>query len=167
LLRLSVEGLVGLLQARATVKQEVRAAMTVIGSQANNPLKFSPNAQAALRQLLSGQTLPGFLGPEQALRDASEDLIAHQVATMAGMRAAIDALLSRFDPAGLQARLGDASLLDAVLPLHRKGKLWESFTQLYAEISDEARQDFEKVFGEAFVAAYEAQIDALRRRLRP
>ena len=48
---------------RAATKHELRAQVTVIQSRNNNPLKFSPDAQAALEQLLQ-PPVRGFLpGP--------------------------------------------------------------------------------------------------------
>src|SRR5206468_9514259 len=52
LLREATAGLLDLLAARAMTKREVRADMTVIVASDNNPLKFSPDMEAALTHLL-------------------------------------------------------------------------------------------------------------------
>ena len=52
LLREATGGLLDLLAARAMTKREVRADMTVIVAKDNNPLKFSPDMEAALTHLL-------------------------------------------------------------------------------------------------------------------
>jgi FHA domain-containing protein len=95
------------------------------------------------------------------MRDAFDDLRAHQLAFMAGMKAALDGVLQRFDPKHLEGRLTQRSLLSSLLPASRKAQMWEVFQTLYAQISSEASDDFHELFGKAFLAAYEAQIDAL------
>ena len=44
----------------------------------------------------------------------------------------------------------------------RRARLWELFNEMFAEISREAEDDFEALFGREFVRAYEEQIDRLR-----
>jgi len=158
LLATACEGTVELLQARATLKQELRADVTMIGARDNNPLKFVPDGQAALAQLLAAQPVRGFMEPGRAMRDAYDDLLAHQIGFVAGMRAAMQGLVARFDPKVLEHRLATRSVLDAMLPAARKARLWELFNSLYAEVSREAEDDFHRLFGRAFVKAYEEQI---------
>ncbi|HQP67141.1 MAG TPA: type VI secretion system-associated FHA domain protein TagH [Quisquiliibacterium sp.] len=162
LLRASTQGTVDLLQARATLKREMKSDVTMIASSDNNPLKFSPDAQAALAHLLSNQSIRGFMDPVPALRDAYQDLLAHQVGFVAGMRAAMQGLIGRFDPQELEGLLTRKSVLDAMLPMTRRARLWELFTEMFAEISREAEDDFEALFGREFVRAYEEQINRLR-----
>ncbi|PKO58097.1 MAG: type VI secretion system-associated FHA domain protein TagH [Betaproteobacteria bacterium HGW-Betaproteobacteria-19] len=162
MLRESVQGTVELLIARAATKREVRADVTMIVSKHNNPLKFSPDVNFALMQLLTPQG-SGFMGPEEAMRDAYDDLRAHQIGFIAGMRAALSSVLTRFTPAELENRLSTKSLLDSVLPANRKAKLWDLYEQRYSEISREAEDDFHSLFGREFLKAYEAQIDQLQR----
>jgi FHA domain-containing protein len=162
LLRQAVEGTVDLLHARAATKREVRAEVTMIVAKGNNPLKFSPDAAVALGHLI----VPlgrGFMPPRQALRDAYDDLRAHQMGVMAGMRAALAAVLARFAPDRLERRLAQKSVLDALLPMNRKAKLWDLFHELYGDISREAEDDFHALFGREFVRAYEAQIRQLEQ----
>ena len=68
-------------------------------------------------------------------------------------------MLARFEPAGLEARVASHSLLDRLQPSGRKARLWELFGQHYAELAREAAEDFNALFGKAFLAAYEQQID--------
>ena len=49
-----------------------------------------------------------------------------------------------------------------MLPMTRRARLWELFTEMFAEISREAEDDFEALFGREFVRAYEEQINRLR-----
>ncbi len=159
--REAVQGTLDLLLARALTKREVRAEATMIVAGENNPLKFSPNVEAALMHLL-GPTGRGFMPPNRALRDAYDDLRSHQFGFMAGMRAALGGVLQRFDPQKLEQRLTQQRVLDAVLPMYRKAGLWELFAELYGEISKEAEDDFHTLFGREFLRAYQAQIARLR-----
>jgi len=160
--REAVQGTVELLIARAATKREVRADVTMIVSKNNNPLKFSPDVDFALMQLINPQG-GGFMGPAEAMRDAYDDLRAHQIGFIAGMRAALASVLARFTPAELEARLTSRSLFDSVLPANRKAKLWDLYEQRYQDISREAEDDFHSLFGREFLKAYEAQIEQLQR----
>lgn len=158
----SARGTVDLLVARAALKREVRAEATMIVARENNPLKFSPTAEVALGHLL-GPTVRGFIEPQRALRDAFDDLRAHQLAFLAGMRAALEGLLQRFDPASLESRLTQKSVLSSLLPAARKAQLWSVFQQEYQQIAGELSDDFHQVFGREFLRAYEAQLDSLNQ----
>jgi FHA domain-containing protein len=162
LLHESARGTVDLLVARAALKREVRAEATMIVARENNPLKFSPTAEVALGHLL-GPSVRGFIGPQQAMRDAFDDLRAHQLAFLAGMRAALEGLLGRFDPASLEGRLTQKSVLSSLLPAARKAQLWTVFQQEYKQIAGELTDDFHQVFGREFLRAYEAQLDSLNQ----
>ncbi|MFY9458760.1 MAG: type VI secretion system-associated FHA domain protein TagH, partial [Aquabacterium commune] len=158
----STRGAVDLLVARAALKREIRAEVTMIVAKENNPLKFSPSAEVALNHLLSPPAR-GFMPAGPAIRDAYDDLRAHQFAFVAGMRAALEGLLQRFDPAELEGRLTQKSMLSSLLPATRKARMWDVFTELYGQISAEASDDFHELFGKAFLVAYEAHIDQLQR----
>src|SRR5262245_13333089 len=161
LLREAVQGTLDLLRARGLTKSEMRADVTMIMAQDNNPLKFSPSVEAALSHLLAPQ-MHGFMPPLRAMKDAYDDLRAHQLGFLAGMRAALEEVLARFSPQELGKRLTDSSFLDELLPMNRKAKLWGQFVERYAAISSEAREDFNAAFGKAFRRAYEAQVKSLR-----
>jgi type VI secretion system FHA domain protein len=155
LLHEATRGLIDLLAARANAKRQARADMTMIVSKDNNPLKFSPNVETALAQLLVPRGR-GFMPPLRAVGDAYEDLRLHQQGFMAGMRSALALILTRFDPNELEKRLSDNSMVNSILPTTRKAKLWDMFGQLYGDISKEAESDFHALFGEEFLRAYQA-----------
>jgi predicted component of type VI protein secretion system len=162
LMRESLRGTLDLLLDRALTKREVRAKSTVIAARENNPLKFSPTVEAAFNNLLAprGQD---FMQPVDAVRDAYNDLRSHQLGFMAGMRAALGGVLARFDPAHLEARLTGKSVLASLVPSTRRAKLWELYEELFRDISKEAEDDFQTLFGREFLRAYEAQIDKLEQ----
>lgn len=163
LLRESTQGTLDLLLARAMTKREIRADVTLILGKENNPLKFSPTVEVALTHLLT-PTGMGFMTPEAAMKDAYADLRAHQFGFMAGMRAALAGVLARFDPETLERRLTEKTMLDNLLPISRRAKLWDLYIQLYGNISQEVEEDFHTLFGKEFLRAYEEQVERLRTK---
>ena len=90
------------------------------------------------------------------------DLVGHTIGTMSGTRAALDGMLDRFAPQQLEGRLAGKGMLDSLMPMGRKAKLWELYLQRHDSIRDEARDNFHELFGKAFLEAYERQVDQLR-----
>ncbi len=159
----ATRGTVDLLVARAALKREIRAEVTMIVTRENNPLKFSPSAEVALGHLLSPPAR-GFMESDKAMRDAYDDLRAHQFGFLAGMRAALEGILKRFDPVILEAKLTQKkSMLSSLIPAKRKAQMWDVFTELYGQISSEASDDFHELFGKEFLRAYNEYIDQLAK----
>jgi type VI secretion system protein len=162
MLRESTVGTMGVLMARAVTKRESRLEMTMIGSVANNPLKFFPDAAHALAQMLASPH-PGYMAPVAAYANAYDDLKAHELAMMAGMNAALAGVLQRFDPLAIEQRLQVPGVFDKLLMANRKAKLWDRLVELYKDMSNEVDDDFQRLFGEKFGVAYEEQMQRLRQ----
>ncbi|CAI8707124.1 type VI secretion system-associated FHA domain protein TagH [Pseudomonas soli] len=160
--RLMVEGLIDVLRARSSLKGEFRMQQTTIAPVQNNPLKFAPNADEALLLLLR-EGNQAFMAPDQAVRDSFDDLRAHQLAVMAGIEAALKHLLKRFEPARLEERLAPAAGLAKLFGGSRQAHCWQQFTELYSQISREAEDDFQDLFGREFSRAYEAHSQRIQR----
>jgi FHA domain-containing protein len=162
LLREATKGTIELLGARAALKREMRANVTMIVATENNSLKFSPSVDVALQYLL-GPRMSGFMPPVESMRDAYDDLRAHQLGVMAGMKAALAGVIQRFDPANVESKVTAASGLSSLLPSTRKAKLWELFQEVYHQLAADAEEDFHAIYGVAFLRAYQeyvAQIDS-------
>jgi len=162
LLRATVSGALGLLAARTIAKRELGAGRTMPQTQQNNPLKFASSVDAALAQLLAPPQR-GFIAPLVAVEAAFDDLRAHEMAVLAGMRAALESVLARFDPQTLESRLSSKGVWDNLMPLNHKARLWERYGEQHAEIMREIDDDFDALFGDAFLDAYEAQLARLAR----
>ncbi|MBC3949940.1 type VI secretion system-associated FHA domain protein TagH [Pseudomonas folii] len=160
--RLMVEGLIDVLRARTSLKGEFRMQQTMIRPVENNPLKFAPNADEALLLLLRHGN-QAFMPPDQAVSDSFDDLRAHQLAVMAGVEAAIKHLLKRFEPSELETRMSKPGGLSNLLPGSRQAQYWQQFSELYNNISREAEDDFQDLFGREFSRAYEEHSARLRR----
>jgi type VI secretion system FHA domain protein len=161
MLREATAGTMGVLMGRALTKRESRLEMTMISPQANNPLKFFPDADSALMQMM-GAGMPGYMAPPRAFANAFDDIKAHELAIIAGMRAALAGVLGRFDPQAIEARLEVGGMMDKLLASSRKARMWDRMVELYTQLASEADSDFHRLFGEAFSKAYEEQIERLR-----
>lgn len=159
MLREALRGTMAVLRARSMTRREARLDVTLIVARDNNPLKFFPDVDSALAQMLTGRGA-GYLPPAEALERAFDDIESHELAVIVGMRAGLAEVLGRFDPASIEAQLKAGGVIDKVLS-NRKAKLWDLFVERQADVSREAEDDFQRLFGKAFNDAYEAQIDAL------
>jgi FHA domain-containing protein/type VI secretion system protein len=161
ILREAIAGTMSVLLARAMTKRENRLDMTVLGVGANNPLKFFPDAESALAQLLTG-AMAGYMTPLKSVANAFDDLRAHELAMVAGMRAALAGVLARVDPALVEARVEPDGMFDRMLATKRKAKMWDAMVALYGDIVREADDDFGHLFGDRFAEAYAEQVERLR-----
>lgn len=157
LLSLFANGTVELLSSRSVLKREVQADMTVLLDRENNPLKLLPDGSAALKQMF-GLPFPGFMTPASAVEDAFHDLHAHQLAIVAGMRAALVDLLSRFSPERIAQRAGEPNRIERALPILRDASLWQNYARLHREMTLAVEDDFGAVFGKAFLNAYDEEV---------
>lgn len=167
LLNLTVNGLYQMLQMRAQLKNELRIEdRTMIAARENNPLKHSETPRDALRYLVDvrqhGNRL--FLPPVKAVDDAVNDVCAHEMAVMAGTRAALSAALQMFSPETVEKRITRSGALDSVLPALHRAKLWESFLAMYGELEKEAEDHFDRLLNQEFARAYAEQGKNLRRK---
>lgn len=153
-------GTIRLMHGRSSTKHEMRANVTIIATDGNNPLKFAPDGSAALTQLL-GRGSPGFMPPLRAIDDAFDDLSAHQVGLLAGSRAAMYDVAAMLGPDRFLARAGEKSGLETVMPAKHKARLWDLYESGYQEMVGEAREEFENLFQRAFARAYEQEIDRI------
>jgi FHA domain-containing protein len=163
LLAISVQGAIDLNAARALVKREAHADVTKVVVRNNNPLKFFPDSQTVLIQMLR-KKMPGFMSATEAMQDAYEDLHAHQVGVVSGMRATMNETMQRFNPEVMERHSQKGGMLDTLLPGTRKAKLWDAYVLRYQRIIGEATQDdFQTLFGKAFLQAYERKIEKLKK----
>jgi type VI secretion system protein len=163
LARESVQGLIDILRLRAEFKHEFYVPATSIAPIANNLFKYSVNSTDAISRWLADSDQRAYMGPAQSTRQAFQDLAAHQLALIAGMEAAVDALLKRFAPNVLEERIGKATVVEGMMPQVRRARLWEAFESEYRQIADQAAEDFQEILGQHFARAYTEQIKRLEQ----
>lgn len=162
ILRAAVEGIMLLLLVRSEMRKQFGAdERAMIAARHNNPLKRMSDPHEAMDFLLDpGERTDGLLDPVQAVSDACEEIRMHELALMAGMRAAVQGALGRFDPAAIE-RAFENSRKGFSLG-SRKAKLWEQFVVQQDKLSRDAQDDFNKAFGRDFMAAYQAQLKQVK-----
>jgi type VI secretion system protein ImpI len=126
ILRMTVESLMGLLQARHQAKQMTRStSQTMIQAVENNPLKFSPTAEDAMR-ILFGPATRSYLDARSAFAQGFGDLKSHQLKTYMAMQHAVGQLVAGIDPTAMAREIegdrGSSSWLGS-----SKSKLWDAF----------------------------------------
>lgn len=161
----SLQGAIDLLALRSLVKQEVKADVTMVLVRNNNPLKFFPDSQTVLTQMLR-KKMPGFMEPLESIDDAWHDLRGHQLGVVAGTRASMQAMMARLEPAQLEAALPAPGLLDKLAPSRRGAALWERYAREYGAVAGEAQDQFKTLFGTAFLAAYEQEVERFNEEAR-
>jgi type VI secretion system FHA domain protein len=162
ILRVVVAGVMDVMRSRQQIKDEFRLPMTRVRPAENNPLKFSANVDDALHNLLVKRN-PAYLMPVDAFEDAFADLRNHQVAMLAGMRAAFESMLEEFDPDRLQQEF-DRQLNKGLVPARLR--YWDLYRERRHDIVKDPEASFRRLFGEEFARAYEDQLKQLKARGR-
>ena len=153
------QGTVALLSSRSILKRGVKADMTMVLDDANNPCKLLPTGKTVLIQMF-GTPMPGFMPPTKSVRDALIDLQAHQLGMISGIRAIIAAMLQSFNPEQLEEQAKQNGMTSRLaLPGSRKAALWDYFVRSYGETAGEIEDDFHTLFGEAFLHAYDMEVN--------
>jgi type VI secretion system FHA domain protein len=165
ILTVVVAGVMDLLRARQQVKDELRMRQTQFRPADNNPLKFSANVDDALHNLLLKRN-PAYLKPVDAFADAFDDLRDHQLAMLAGLRVAFEAMLAEFDPGRLEEQFDRQLKKGALLSVPAKLRYWDAYRERTRQLLADMDATFRKWFGEEFVKAYEEQLERLEAERR-
>lgn len=160
IVRESVGGLAEILASRDMVKAEFRLARTMFQAERNNPLKLSPTVEEKVARVL-GVPDRGYMAGLPAVHEAVNDISAHEMALLAGLKVALDALIAKFDPERLKQRLDTSSFLGGLFPAARKARYWEVYEALYESIAKDVADDFQRAYGDAVAEAYEARLAEL------
>ncbi len=159
-LRAMITGLREILMTRTSIKSEFRIDQTMISAGGNNPLKFSISPEQAIEALVKPR-VKGYLAAEEATEQALNDIKAHEVAMVTGMEAALKGVLARLDPEVLAGKIEGSGKLGSLFK-GKKAQYWEVYEKMYAEISDQAENDFHDLFSREFARAYKEQLEKLK-----
>ena len=159
-----ITGLREILMTRTSIKSEFRIEQTMVNVGGNNPLKFSISPEQAIEAMVK-PTVRGYLPAEEAAAQALEDIKAHEVAMVTGMEAALKGVLAKLDPALLTQKIEDKGGFGGFLK-NRKAQYWETYEAMYAEISDQAENDFHELFAREFAKAYKDQLARLKAEVQ-
>jgi FHA domain-containing protein len=164
IMQVAVQGLVTLLLSRGEIRRELRAEeQTMLAARANNPLKFVGGGDEALRYLFDPSAAqPGaFLPPLQAIEEACDELVAHELGMVAGTRAAVIGAIRRFDPQAIERNTAKRR---GFLALQRKARLWEAYVEHSAKVQADMADDLDRVFELDFLAAYSEQVQRVTKK---
>jgi type VI secretion system protein ImpI len=162
--RVVVDGVMDVLRARAEIKNTFRLPVTIIQRSENNPLKFAPNPEEALQKIMTPSG-GAFMSGTAAFEDAFDDIRCHQMAMLAGVRAAFESLLVHFNPDRFEQEADGGSKRSAFAG---KGKYWERYREHFEGLNKDPDDCFRRLFGDEFARAYEEQLSRLKsaRRMR-
>jgi type VI secretion system protein ImpI len=160
--RVVVDGVMDVLRARAEIKNTFRLPVTIIQRSENNPLKFAPNPEEALQKIMSPSN-GAFMSGTVAFEDAFDDIRCHQMAMLAGVRAAFESLLVHFNPDRFEQEADGGSKRSAFAG---KGKYWERYREHFEGLNKDPDDCFRRLFGDEFARAYEEQLSRLKSARR-
>ncbi len=159
-MRIFIVGLREILMTRTSIKSEFRIEQTMISAGGNNPLKFSISPEQAIESMIKPRAR-GYLDAETAAEEALRDIKAHEIAMVTGMEAALKGVLAKLDPKLLESQIEKRGGLGGLLR-NKKAQYWDVYEDHYAEISDQAENEFHDLFSREFARAYKAQMDRLK-----
>jgi type VI secretion system protein ImpI len=156
LLRLATDNMKRLLEGRQQAKRLARSPnQTAVQAIDNNPLKFAPTAEDALRIMFSVQSR-SYLDAERAFAQGFDDLKKHQIKTYVAMQQAVTLLMKDVDPHAIEsASESDRGLAGMIGS--RKARLWDIYIarwQAHAERHDNGILD---TFMDYFARCYEGK----------
>ena len=160
LFRELVHGLMVLLQSRAELKNQFRMSATTIKPTENNPLKFSPHVDEALKTLFADDRL-GFLQGDEAVKEAIGDIRNHQIAMIVAMHAGVKGLLDKFQPPRFENEEAGGLVKSALLSANKNSRAWENYRNYYELVVVESGDAFQILCAEEFNDAYDEQLRRL------
>jgi len=165
-LKIVTQGLIDVLQSRAEVKSRFRMPMTYIKPVENNPLKFSLSAQDALRSLFINRNA-GYMPATDAFREGFADVSYHQLAMLAGVRAAFKSMLASLHPDKLEAQFERRLRRTSFIRFAFRLRFWGMYRAQFEDFDSDPESHFQLLFGEEFARAYEEQLQKLAAGARP
>jgi FHA domain-containing protein len=142
-------------------------------------------AAAEETRLLTNLLKPGAIGsdkPQTRVQETIDDLAARIAAMRAAMDAALEQAEAKLSPSAVEARLERSLVLDELLPMRRKARLWDLYRSTHgsapaaatngAPDTESGRQGklranrspgVRELFNQAFTRAYEQEVARLRR----
>lgn len=159
LLATSIHGTHDLLTSRAVAKRKVSADVTIVVNRNNNPLKFLQDGDTILLHMLR-KKMPGFMDPIESMQEAFSDLHTHQSAILAGVQAALNDTMQRFDPKHTEAQVPQSGGWENWFPSLRKAKLWDKQVEEFDKIQQEGLHVGQPYLGNAFLNAYEKEVQS-------
>lgn len=163
LVRLLVLGVLDLHSSVTGVKQELRSEdRTIVAPRDNNPLKADWPGETKLRYLFGGRiAAAGYIPQERAVREVLVELVAHNNASAAAARAAVEGTLRDLAPTQLKAKL-----LGEGVKLFEGPRAWDAFCKWYGEQGADMKRWVQRQLDRHFTEAYLRESVRIRREKR-
>jgi len=160
LVRTLVLGVLDLHESATGVKEDLRSEdRTMVAVKDNNPLKTDWNPETKLRYLFGGHAAGiGFINPERAVRELLVDLVTHNTASGAAIRAAMQAALKEFEPETLKRQL-----LGEGTKLFESTRAWDAYTRHWAHEGSDLARWAQRMLDKHFTEAYLRESVRIRR----
>jgi type VI secretion system FHA domain protein len=164
LVRLLVLGVLDLHSTVTGVKGELRAEdRTMVATKDNNPLKTTWPADTKLRYLFGGKLAAvGYVPAERAMREVLVELVAHNTASAAAARAAVEGTLRDLAPAAMKTRL----LGESKVKLFEGTRAWDAYSKWHDEQSEQMKQWVQRQLDRHFTDAYLRESVRIRRETK-
>ncbi|MDF1872443.1 type VI secretion system-associated FHA domain protein TagH [Vannielia sp.] len=148
-MRIMVGELAGLLKARAATKQSLKSgSRTMIGADANNPLKFMPGAEDQL-EVMFGTGRQGYMRGAETVQKSFNDIKMHQYAVHAALQPALARLLEDMAPEAVEEKV-DAGRFSS-----KHARAWE----IYVERWDAKTHPYDNGMLDVFLAYFSEAYD--------
>jgi type VI secretion system protein ImpI len=155
-LKLATENMRQLLEARQQAKRLARSPnQTTVQAVDNNPLKFAPTAEDALR-IMFGARGRSYLDAEAAFAQAFNDLKRHQVKTYTAMQRAVALLMKDVDPVAIEAASGGDRGLASMIG-SRRAQLWDIYAARWQALAQRHDNGMLDTFMDYFARCYEGE----------
>jgi len=161
-IRAIVGGLTELMGVRAEVKRELRAPdRTMLASHNNNPLKSGMSLDEVLQYVLFNSAgVGGYMPVNSALEETIGEMRAHEFASVAAARGAVEGSLQEFSPETLRAALlKNKSKLPNFL---NDARLWHLYAEHYEQKSQHMADWLEQIFNYYFMPVYSRESERFR-----
>jgi type VI secretion system FHA domain protein len=147
-LRIVAAELASLLRVRSEGKQRYeKSSRTMIGREANNPLKFIPTPNEAL-EVMFGPPRQGYLRGPQTMQSSFDDIKRHQYAIQAALQPALARLLEDLSPEAIEDKVGSARFGS------KSAKAWDLFVERWDAKTHPYENGMLDVFQAYFSDAY-------------
>ena len=148
-LRIATEGVMALLAARAQAKTFVKSSSrTMMSYDANNPMKFLPDASQAIDAMFFNKR-QGFTDGVGGFEDAMKDIQSHQAGIYAAIQPALAQLLDDISPEAIEKR-SDKGIIGS-----KRAANWDKFVERWDAKTLHHENGMLDVFLAYFAEAYD------------
>ena len=153
-MRVITDNVMQLLNARLQAKRLARSSShTMIQAVDNNPLKFAPTVDEALR-IMFGPPTRSYLDARRAIEQGFADLKSHQIKTYSAMQHALTELMADIEPLAIESDT-DADRGIAGLMTSRKAKLWDAYVARWQAMANREGDGLIDAFMRLFAEHYD------------